>query len=212
LKSREVTTVATKEDILEQIVEEYLTHKGYFVRHNIKFRPRQDHPELQSAKDSNHSDIDVVGFHPGLAGPEKVCVVSCKSWQNGFNPAYWMKQLDGDGTKIVGGREAWKSFRELKVSRWSEAFISAIKDATGSDKFTYMIAVAHVVGDPAVWEEHEPFQEAIGGNPIRILTFESMIQEISIGISKTVAGTEIGRTLQMFKAAGFELKVAKRIQ
>jgi hypothetical protein len=29
--------VATKEDILEQIVEEYLSHKGYFVRHNIKF-------------------------------------------------------------------------------------------------------------------------------------------------------------------------------
>lgn len=32
-------SVAQKEDILEQIVEEYLTHEGYFVRHNIKYRP-----------------------------------------------------------------------------------------------------------------------------------------------------------------------------
>ena len=31
-----------KEDILEQIVEEYLLHAGYFVRHNLKFRPSKE--------------------------------------------------------------------------------------------------------------------------------------------------------------------------
>ena len=36
--------MATKEDILEQIVEEYLIHQGYFVQHNLKFLPRRDHP------------------------------------------------------------------------------------------------------------------------------------------------------------------------
>lgn len=36
--------MAAKEDILEQIVEEYLLHAGYFVRHNLKFRPRSDDP------------------------------------------------------------------------------------------------------------------------------------------------------------------------
>jgi hypothetical protein len=40
--------VATKEDILEQIVEEYLLHEGYFGRHNIKFLPRRDHPDFVS--------------------------------------------------------------------------------------------------------------------------------------------------------------------
>lgn len=52
---------ATKEDILEQIVEEYLVQKGYFVQHNIKFLPRKDHRDFVSNQDPNHSDIDVIG-------------------------------------------------------------------------------------------------------------------------------------------------------
>ena len=38
--------MATKEDILEQIVDEYLVHKGYFVQHNPKFLPRKDQPDF----------------------------------------------------------------------------------------------------------------------------------------------------------------------
>jgi hypothetical protein len=64
--------MATKEDILEQLVEEYLLHDGYFVRHNIKFLPRRDHPDFISKQDSNHSDIDVIGFNPRRTG-----VVTC---------------------------------------------------------------------------------------------------------------------------------------
>src|SRR5271169_4805855 len=56
--------MATKEDILEQLVEEYVTHKGYFVRHNIKYLPRKDHPAFISNQDSNHSDIDVLAINP----------------------------------------------------------------------------------------------------------------------------------------------------
>ncbi|MDR3422798.1 MAG: hypothetical protein P4L80_16400 [Xanthobacteraceae bacterium] len=76
--------MATKEDILEQIVEEYLAHEGYFVRHNIKFLPKKDHPDFVSKEDSNHSDIDVVGLHATLEGPARVLAVSCKSWQGGL--------------------------------------------------------------------------------------------------------------------------------
>ena len=79
--------MATKEDILEQIVEEYLVHSGYFVQHNIKFLARKDHPDFVRNQDSNHSDIDVIGYHPLLKAHKKVVVVSCKSWQRGFNPA-----------------------------------------------------------------------------------------------------------------------------
>ncbi len=71
--------MATKEDILEQIVEEYLTHDGYFVRHNVKFLPSKDHPDYVQRKDSNHSDIDVIGVHPTRVGPSKIKAVSCKS-------------------------------------------------------------------------------------------------------------------------------------
>ena len=44
--------MATKEDILEQIVDEYLVHKGYFVQHNPKFLPRKDHPDFVTNQDS----------------------------------------------------------------------------------------------------------------------------------------------------------------
>jgi len=73
-----------KEDILEQLVDDYLQSKGYFTRHNIKFRPRSTHPDFNQQKDSNHSDIDVIGINPKKAGPDRIWVVSCKSWQSGF--------------------------------------------------------------------------------------------------------------------------------
>ncbi|MGD0183614.1 MAG: hypothetical protein ABSC25_00005, partial [Roseiarcus sp.] len=53
-----------KEDILEQIVEDYIQSQGYFTRHNVKFLPRKDHPQFNAKDDSNDSDIDV----PCLSG------------------------------------------------------------------------------------------------------------------------------------------------
>ena len=196
--------MATKEDILEQIVEEYLVHKGYFVQHNLKFLPRKDHPDFEPKKDSNHSDIDVVGFHPTLKGSHKVVVVSCKSWQSGFNPASEINAIENQ--KIIRGREAWQAFRELTKPKWSEAFVSAIKAATGTDEFTYVLAVAKVNGDKSVWETYQPFQEALSGNPITILTFRDMVSEIQEQLTTTLAATEVGRMLQLFSAAGIQVE------
>ena len=50
-----------KEDVLEQIVDDYLQHRGFFTTHNIRFRPSQHHPDRVSEKDGVHSDIGVVG-------------------------------------------------------------------------------------------------------------------------------------------------------
>lgn len=195
--------MATKEDILEQIVEEYLVHKGYFVQHNLKFLPRKDHPEFISNQDSNHSDIDVIGYHPLIEGERKVMVISCKSWQKGFNPASELDAIRSD--KIRRGRKAWQAFRELTVSKWSEAFLKAVKDATGADRFTYVTAVTRVSGDKSVWESYGPFREAIGGNPIEILTFREMVTEIQGELTTTLAATEVGRMLQLFAAADMSL-------
>lgn len=63
--------MSQKEDILEQIVEEYLTHKGYFVQHNIKYRPDNEDPDYDPKKDSVHSDIDVLAYNPLETGPKK---------------------------------------------------------------------------------------------------------------------------------------------
>ncbi len=103
--------MAAKDDILEQIVEEYLIDQGYFVQHNVKFIPDKDHPDYVKSQDSNHSDIDVLGYNPNLEGPERVYAVSFKSWAAGFSPATVIAAIDND--KNLGGKEAWKSFREL---------------------------------------------------------------------------------------------------
>lgn len=192
--------MASKEDILEQLVEEFLIHRGYFVKHNVKFLPRKDHPDFKTKQDSNHSDIDVLGYNPNASGPDRVWAISCKSWQAGLNPASKISQITHN--KTVSGREAWRGFRELVVPKWSEAFIKAVYDSTGETEFTYVTAVTRLNGASDVWEKHPPFLSAMNGNPIKIITLETMLNEVSNNLGTTVAGTEFGRTLQLFKAAG----------
>jgi len=192
--------MATKQDILEQIVEEYLLHDGYFVRHNIKFLPRRDHPDFVSNQDSNHSDIDVIGFHPTRSGVERVKVVSCKSWQGGFDAVAEIRCIKQQ--KTVRGREAWRGFRELVVPKWSETFLSAVHSATGQREFTYVTAVTKLKCGKAEWEQNPEFLQALGGNPLRILDLREMLDFIAPNLNTTLAGTEVGRMLQLFKAAG----------
>lgn len=196
--------MATKEDILEQIVEEYLISRGYFVRHNLKFLPPHDHPDYVSKDDSNHSDIDVLGYHPTLQGPSKVWAVSCKSWQAGFNAATWLTNIEHN--KVVSGRPAWKHFRELTSDKWSRGFVAAIHAATGTREFTYVTAVAHIVGSPDPWQSSARFSEAMGGNPIRVISFVEMVREMQETLSTTLAGSEVGRLLQMFAVAGIRAR------
>lgn len=196
--------MATKEDILEQIVEEYLVHQGYFVQHNIKFLPRKDHPDFVSKQDSNHSDIDVLGYHPLRKGDMKVVTVSCKSWQKGFNPAAEIKALEE--AKVLRGREAWRGFRELTTPKWSDAFLTAVRAATGAKRFTHLTAVAKLSSDRKAWETHRPFRDALAGNPVKIITFQEMVEDIQRKLTTTLASTEVGRMLQMFRAAGMKVK------
>ncbi len=83
-----------KEDILEQLVDDYLQSEGYFTQHNVKFRPRSDHPDFDRSKDSNHSDIDVIGIHPRKLGHERVVAVSCKSGQGGFRVSTKLEEIE----------------------------------------------------------------------------------------------------------------------
>jgi hypothetical protein len=195
--------MATKEDILEQIVEEYLLHQGYFVQHNIKFRPDSEHDDFVRNQDSNHSDIDVLGFHPLRNGSERVVVVSCKSWQGGFNPKAEVSAIINK--KKVSGRERWKSFRELVVPKWSSAFLAAVEKSTGTREFTYITAVTRLDGDRAPWEQNPEFRAALAGNPIQILELSDMLARVVPQLSTTVANTSIGRFLQLVKAARLKI-------
>lgn len=195
--------MAAKEDILEQLVEEYLIHRGYFVRHNVKFLPRRDHPEFISNQDSNHSDIDVLAYNPNLKGVQRVWAVSCKSWQAGFDPAAKIQEIEQNRT--VSGREAWKGFRELTSPKWSEAFHTAVEKATGEKAFTYVTAVTRLTGEAAQWEQYPRFRESMRNNPIKVVTLLEMLREVFGEIGTTMAGTELGRTLQLFRAAGIQI-------
>src|SRR6478736_99488 len=187
-------------DILEQLVDDHLQLQGYFTRHNLKFRPRADHSSFSKKHDSNHSDIDVVGIHPKLAGDNRVVAVSCKSWQSGFDVRIKLDELTRN--KRRGGRESWKFFRELIEPKWSEAFVDAVEAATGTRRFTYVVAATSVRGNPSLWEEHQPFRRALEGNPIRLLGLNEMIEGVCSGLTTTLVPSQLGRTLQLLKAAG----------
>lgn len=193
-----------KEDILEQVVEDYLHLKGYFTLHNLKFKPDDTHPDFEKRQDSVPSDIDILGFHPGLSGPEKVFAVSCKSWQRGFNPEWWVKVLGEKGRK-VNGRDAWRSVRELTMDKWAKAFVKTVRGVSKAEHFTYCTAVTKVIGPKEPWESNQSFIKKLGGNPIKVLTVDEMLTEIWPKIGTTLASSELGRLLQIVKASGWKV-------
>ena len=192
-----------KEDILEQLVDDYLQARGYFTTHNLKFRPRGDHPQFVRNQDSNHSDIDVIGYNPLLSEPDRVWAVSCKSWQSGFRVESKLDEIANN--KVRAGREAWRSFRELVQPKWSEAFITAVRNATGVSRFTHVTAATVVKGDKKDWEEYALFRRNMGDNPVRLISLEEMMLQLIPELGTTVVNSQLGRTIQLMKAAGIKI-------
>jgi hypothetical protein len=84
-----------------------------------------------------------------------------------------------------------------------------VAELTGTDKFTYVLAVTLAKGDRSIWESSTEFRKALRNNPIKVITLKEMVDRILPGITRTPAGTDIGRTLQLLRAAGLSLKSAK---
>ncbi len=191
-----------KEDVLEQIVDDYLQFRGYFTIHNIRFKPDPGHPEYDDEQDRVPSDVDVVGYNPLLTGPDRVWVVSCKAWQKGFNPAGELKKLKGE--KSSGKKEAWRHFRELWVPKWSGALHAKIQQLTGENNFSYRIAVTRLVGagDPGKWALDPRIRENLPGSTFGFLELEEMWELLRAELTQTPASSEIGRLMQLLKAAG----------
>lgn len=191
-----------KEDVLEQIVDDYLQLNGYFTIHNVRFKPSPEHPDYVSRDDSVTSDVDVVGLHPMKRGSDRVWVVSCKAWQSGFNADRKLKELRGE---VKGGKRAtWRYFRELWVPKWSEAFREEIQSRTNSTKFKYSIAVTKLKGDGDAWSDDTTIKRNLGGNPFSFLTLEAMWTEYLEAIGTTPQPSAIGRLAQLLKAAGID--------
>jgi len=193
-----------KQDILEQLVEDWLQAKGYFTRTNFPFKPSKTHSDYHSNKDGVASDIDVIGFHPGKVGADRVQVIGCKAWQDGFEIEKMRKALVTNPDQIFGNKEAWKHFRELVKPKWSDAFVEAVKKATGSTDFTYVtaITVSHDLDNKDKWENEPKFKEAMRNNPIRVITLREMLEEVFQKLGTSVESSQFSRTLQLIKAAG----------
>jgi len=189
-----------KEDVLEQIVDDYLNFKGYFTIHNVPFHPSKERSDYNASDDSVPSDIDVIGIHPKKRGAERVMAVTCKSWQGGFHAERLLDQLRGKRKNPK--RETWRHFRELWKPKWSEAFRQEVGARTGARAFTYKIAVTRLVGDPSGWSSDETIAANLPNCPVGFLEIEEMWTTILRGLTERPAPSELGRVAQVLKAAG----------
>jgi len=189
-----------KEDVLEQIVDDYLKFKGYFTTHNVRFRPSKDHPNYIQKQDAVPSDVDVVGYHPTKVGLDRVMVVSCKAWQGGFDANAKLAELRGE--KKNPKRATWKLLREVWVPKWSESFRDTIFELTGERDFSYRIAVTRLQGDADAWPKDPTISANLGGCSIGFLPLEEMWASMLAELTTTPAPSDIGRLAQLLKAAG----------
>jgi hypothetical protein len=190
-----------KEDVLEQIVDDYLNFEGYFTTHNVRFRPEPGCEGYVVADDSVPSDVDVVGYNPNKRGRDRVVVVSCKSWQGGFDATAKLAELRGE-KKSPANKKHWRHFRELWIPKWSEAFRDAIFDLTGQRSFAYRIAVTRLKGDADAWGTDPTISANLKGCSVGFLPLEEMWSAMLAKLTTTPAPSEIGRLAQLLKAAG----------
>ncbi|MDA3961541.1 MAG: hypothetical protein PF961_12175 [Planctomycetota bacterium] len=201
-----------KEDILEQLTEDYLNHYGYFTMTNVKYRPPKDDPDYNSRQDSVASDIDVLAVHPTKSGINKVIAVTCKSWQSGFWPEVEIRSM----MKTVSGRVGWKRYRELWMPIWSRAFQAKVAAFTGTDSFIHLTTVT-MVGDlkaqakgkspdTSAWESCPRFRDNLPGCQFRVLALQDMVGALQSELTTTVANSSLSRTLQLMKTIGVELR------
>jgi hypothetical protein len=217
-----------KEDILEQMVDDWLlTQSATFTKHNLKYKPLNTDEGFNSNSDAVNSDIDVLAVNLNKTGAERVRVISCKSYQYGFNPEHWFHLLSLEGAvgkdKIVSGRPAWKHHRELCIPKWGKALARKVKEETMSSDFTWILVVTKLQGENAIhwknkFESNSSFIEnlkldATSSIKIEIITVSELVKEYlerttnaGIRISTTVESTQFGRLLQVLTAAEIELR------
>jgi hypothetical protein len=202
-----------KKDILEQLVEDYyVSRQGWFVKHNIKYRPSKTHPGYIRNKDSSFSDIDIMAINGTIKGtkPDRVHVISCKSWQDGFGINNWLDVLEE--TVTSKGNARWQKFRELISDIWIDSFLDTIERETGQINFTYIIAVTKIKEKRDEKKDIEDckiiinkFKKRKSDIKIKFLTLEDIIQTMKERIEKSetnsTESTDTGRIIQLFLSA-----------
>ncbi len=206
-----------KEDILEQLVDGYFSRQNStFTKHNVKYKPRKDDiKELNKLTRSRYavsSDIDVLAIHLNEKYEKRVSAISCKSWQDGFNIDWWYETLTNKVKRQK--KDQWKRFRELVEPIWAKAFRDKVYEQTKSKDFTYYIAVTKLtkVSQLENFTTCDLFLENLSDNgknkvKIEFLTLEKMLKDIfDSKKDTTLEATEIGRFIQLIKAANLKIE------
>jgi len=215
-----------KEDILEQIAEDYYAKKvGYFTKHNIKFRPSKEESTYIAKYDSVHSDIDLITIDTNERN--KIITVSCKSWQGGFNILKFKNTLESalnkQPTKTIGKKDDWCAFRELCIDRWTNSFLKVLRKElnvvdTKEIELEYVILCTKItkgsLKDKSDFENSKDiknyFKEKKVNIKLKVITIDEMIAKILKIMNKKdtpyVENTHLSRTLQLMIASGMRFK------
>ena len=221
-----------KEDILEQIAEDFYSKKvGYFTKHNIKYRPSDKETTYIAKYDSVHSDIDliIINTHEKY----KIITVSCKSWQGGFNILKYKNTLEDalnkQPSKITGKQDYWCAFRELCIHRWTNSFLKILRNELNVDdiqeiELEYVILCTKITKGSLKYKSDFENSETIKkyfkqkkvNLKLKVITIDEMITEILKNMNEKdtpyVENTHLSRTLQLMIASGMKFKNTPNIE
>lgn len=191
------------EDVLEQVVDDWLRRTGYFTRTNVRFGPAVGDVGYSVREHNQQSDLDVLAVKPTEQGPRRVLAVSCKAMQAGFSPNRWLDAAEAD--RKYNGKLARKHLRELWDPTWAAALRRRVHQLTGSEIFTYALAVTRLgpggSTDTACWLQHPVVKENLAGNPCEVLSFMRMWSELRQDVKEQIEPSHVGRLAQLLKAA-----------
>jgi hypothetical protein len=196
------------EDVLEQVVDDWLRRRGYFTRTNVRFGPAKDDAGYMARLHNQMSDLDVLAVSPRLKrnDPAAVYAVSCKAMQEGFSPNGWLAAAaSGRRYKGRGKGAAWKHLRELWDPVWAASLRNRVQELTGATRFTYVLAVTRLgrggSDDMTVLTAHPQIKPNLAGNPCELWTFGHMWNELSLDVREQIEPSHVGRLAQLLKAA-----------
>lgn len=85
--------------------------------------------------------------------------------------------------------------------------MDAFEAVADTREFTYWTAVTSIRRGErrSEWEDNTQFRSAFGGNPIRLISFGELLDDVWKELSTTPAATELGRMVQLMKASRWSL-------
>ena len=186
-----------KEDILEQLVEDYLISERYFTMANVKY----------GIGHQTDSDIDVIGFAP--TSPNRpILVVTCKSWQSGFNIDKWEQSIS---SRNRNGNMDCMKMRELADPQWAAALGATVQSLTGQKGFIHVTAVTKAIGgNNGDWTPG--FKQKVRNDFIsygyrveaEILSVSDILSALYSRITSRLEPSLVGRLIQVIKASGWK--------